>query len=150
MAMEVGIPRLVLGAWASDLQLRRAASEYDGWMTSAGPGTARGGWKKVFSEGIKRYRDLGGKRALISTMLIDLKMPDTPMPEDGGFILACTPATAAERLNALAELGFDDVIIKPVNYQRDGNTMEVFDYTSEDLQLYRSLVPKDARDYQAA
>lgn len=145
MAMEMGKPRFVLGAWASEIQLKRAATEYDGWMTSAGPGTARGGWKKVFSDGITRYRDLGGTRAMISTMLVDLKMPTTPMPDDGGFILACDLETAQERLHVLAEMGYDDVIIKPVDYQADGNTMQVFDYTKEDLEMYRALVPEDPR-----
>lgn len=148
MAMEVGRPRLALGAWASPIQLKQAATEYDGWITSGGPGSTQGGWRKVFREGIKRYRDLGGQRAMVTTIRIDLKVKTVPMPEDGGFILACDPATAAERLAMLAEMGFDDVIVRPVDSARYGNSQRVFDFTEEDAALYRSLVPRDTRGYR--
>lgn len=146
MAMAVGRPRLALGAWASPTQLKRAANDYDGWITSGGPGSTQGGWRRVFHDGISRYRDLGGQRALITTIRVDLNVKTVPMPDDGGFILACDPDTAAERLNQLAEMGFDDVILRPVDSARYGNSQRVFDFTEEDLALYRSLVPEDRRD----
>jgi hypothetical protein len=47
----------------------------------------------------------------------------------------------------LAEMGFDDVIVRPVDSVRYGNSQRVFDFTEEDAALYRSLVPRDTRDY---
>ena len=62
MAMKIGSPRFMLGAWRSPAQLKRAATQYDGWLGSAGPATLAGGWRKVFNESMKTYRDVGGKR----------------------------------------------------------------------------------------
>jgi hypothetical protein len=84
---------------------------------------------------------------MVTTIRIGLKVKTVPMPEDGGFILACDPATAAERLAMLAEIRFDDVIVRPVDSVRYGNSQRVFDFTEEDAALYRSLVPRDTRDY---
>ena len=69
----------------------RAAREYDGWMASGALTTFR-----VLAEGIKRYRDAGGRRALVSTIDVDLSAPTTPWSEDDRFSVRCEPAAAAD------------------------------------------------------
>ena len=63
----LGGPAIVIGSWASGPWVVRAAREYDGWMASGALTSFR-----VLSEGIKRYRDAGGRRALVSTIDVDL------------------------------------------------------------------------------
>ncbi len=142
-AKRVGEPRFLLGAWYSDAQLRRAASQYDGWIASGGAGAMFGGWVKM-KEIVKRYRDLGGGRALVTSVDIDLKMPTSPLADDGAFHLRCQPHAARERLEFLAELGFDDVILNLTDH-----TSKVlagprqFDFTTETLEEIRSLLPRE-------
>jgi alkanesulfonate monooxygenase SsuD/methylene tetrahydromethanopterin reductase-like flavin-dependent oxidoreductase (luciferase family) len=54
----VGGPPMLIGSWESGLWVRRAARDYDGWQGS-GLTTL-----KALTEGIKRFRDAGGRRAL--------------------------------------------------------------------------------------
>jgi alkanesulfonate monooxygenase SsuD/methylene tetrahydromethanopterin reductase-like flavin-dependent oxidoreductase (luciferase family) len=149
-ATQVGPPRVMLGSWHSPRQLRRAATEYDGWLASAGPGAQFGGWRKVLSEAITRYRDLGGRRAILSTVIVDFWGPHQPLAEDGVFNLLCSPAEAADRLAVIADLGFDDVLLalrsRRLASTRTGIARR-YDFTAEDLEQVRALVPKDGRDY---
>ena len=142
---EAGQARFVLGAWHSDLQLRRAAVDYDGWMASAGGLTRVGGWKNM-GEAIKRFRDLGGTRALMGTVNINLRAPTTkPGPEDP-FFLECGPAEATERLGYLEELGYDDVVVHKTDPSHPIPGMGyMHDFTAEELEEIRSLIPKDSR-----
>lgn len=149
-AAQVGPPRFALGSWHSPSQLRRAATEYDGWLASASPGAQFGGWKKVFGESIKIYRDLGGRRAIAATVVADFWGPHVPLTDQGPFALQCSPAEAADRLALLEEFGFDDVILFLSNRSlaagRKGLSRR-YDFTSEDLEQIRALLPKDRRDY---
>jgi hypothetical protein len=126
------------------------ATEFDGWLASASPGAQFGGWKKVFTESIKIYRDLGGRRAMASTVVADFWGPHEPLADEGTFALQCSPGEAAERLGLLEELGFDDVILFLSNRSlaafRKGLASR-YDFTSEDLEQIRALLPKDDRDY---
>lgn len=99
----VGGPPIVIGAWASGIWVQRAARDYDGWM-----GSGRTSFKAL-QEGIKRFRDAGGKRAMVVTVGVDLNAPSRALDEDGFFDLVCSPEEAASRLHRLADLGFDDV-----------------------------------------
>jgi hypothetical protein len=69
-------------------------------------------------EAIKKYRDLGGKRAIISSCMIDLTAPTEPLSEDDPFHLRCDPKEAADRLHRVAELGFDDVLLVKQDHAR--------------------------------
>lgn len=140
MAMKIGSPRFVLGTWRSPPQLRRAATTYDGWLGSAGPGTLFGGWKKVFTESMKLFRDAGGTRALVSTMLIDPEAPTKPLAEDGPFELICEPDAVTERLAILDELGFTDIIVSPWDSARGRHRQLSADLVAQ----IRSLYPVDA------
>jgi alkanesulfonate monooxygenase SsuD/methylene tetrahydromethanopterin reductase-like flavin-dependent oxidoreductase (luciferase family) len=140
LAMKIGAPRFLLGTWRSPAQLRRAATGYDGWLGSAGPGTLEGGWKKVFTESMKRFRDAGGSRALVSTMLLDHQAQTRPLGIDGTFDLICGPAAITERLAILDDLGFDDVILSPWD-SAQGTGRQL---TADLLAQVRSLYPVDA------
>lgn len=133
-----GGPRLLLGAWHGGASLARAARDYNGWLCSAGRTTVT-----TITDGIKRYRDLGGTRAIVATCPADLTAPDTPLSDDEPFTLRCGPAQAAERLAWLASLGFDDVMLN----LRDPRAAGPFesDITQEQLQELRSLLPADTR-----
>src|SRR5207237_6547284 len=76
----LGGPPIIIGAWTSEVWLRRAAQEYDGWMCSGSfsRSKAKGDEStfKTLSENLKRYRDMGGRRALISTVLVALAEPE--------------------------------------------------------------------------
>lgn len=128
-------PHLVLGAWYSGVSIKRAATEYDGWMSSSGRTNI-----KIMEEGIKRYRDLGGRRAMTVTCSIDLTAANEPLKDDEGFNLVCGPKEAAERLHRVAELGFDDICC---HFRREGKGGAPF--TAADLEEIRSLLPKDDR-----
>jgi alkanesulfonate monooxygenase SsuD/methylene tetrahydromethanopterin reductase-like flavin-dependent oxidoreductase (luciferase family) len=142
-----GGPHLVLGAWTNEAAIVRAATEYDGWMASAGrmrSGTVDGAAKgqlATMRESIKRYRDAGGRRAMLVSCAINLAGPDRPLGEGEGFNLLCGPAEARERLVRLSELGFDDVCC--VYLDLPGTTPR--DLTADDLEEMRSLIPRDDR-----
>jgi alkanesulfonate monooxygenase SsuD/methylene tetrahydromethanopterin reductase-like flavin-dependent oxidoreductase (luciferase family) len=136
-----GGPPFVLGAWHSEISLKRAVSEYDGWMSSSGMTNI-----KVMTEGIKRYRDLGGQRAMTTTCRIDLRAPSTRLDEDAGFNLVCGPEEATERLHRVAELGFDDICLRFVDHTYDGPGLGNANFSAEDLEEIRSLLPKDDRN----
>ncbi|GAA3070074.1 hypothetical protein GCM10010464_37930 [Pseudonocardia yunnanensis] len=139
-----GGPRFVLGAWSSPVSLRRAARDYDGWMSSSGLTNIT-----IMGEGIRRYRDLGGRRAMTTTCRVDLRAPNRKLDEDGPFTLICGPEEAAERLNRLAELGFDDVCLRFVD-ERETGGRRTAQFTADDLATIRSLLPKDPRSAVAA
>jgi alkanesulfonate monooxygenase SsuD/methylene tetrahydromethanopterin reductase-like flavin-dependent oxidoreductase (luciferase family) len=125
-----GGPPILVGSWHSGLWVRRAAREYDGWIAS--------GFFTSFNqlkEGIQRYRDAGGTRALVSTITVDLHQPSTPFDADGRFHLECEPAEAAARLQRLADIGYDDALLT-----RSGHS--VADLRDEDLVQIRALVPR--------
>jgi alkanesulfonate monooxygenase SsuD/methylene tetrahydromethanopterin reductase-like flavin-dependent oxidoreductase (luciferase family) len=151
-AERIGRPRFALGAWHGKIQLKIAATEYDGWIASGGPGTQFGGWRKVFSESIKRYRDLGGKRALVSTVAVDLKGAPDRLKDEGAFSLVCPPEVAVERLQLLEDMGFDDVVLHVTSQSLPEGRRGIsrrYDPTSQDLAEIRALLPKDSRDYRA-
>jgi alkanesulfonate monooxygenase SsuD/methylene tetrahydromethanopterin reductase-like flavin-dependent oxidoreductase (luciferase family) len=121
-------PPILIGAWASGPWVRRAALEYDGWMAS-GHTTFR-----EIAEGIRIFRDHGGKRAMLMTLTIDLHARRAKLREDEQFTLACEPREVAEWLQRLAELGYDDVCL-----QQFGHTEATI--TEEDLRQIRALLP---------
>jgi alkanesulfonate monooxygenase SsuD/methylene tetrahydromethanopterin reductase-like flavin-dependent oxidoreductase (luciferase family) len=131
-------PRFVLGAWYGDRSVRLAAEQYDGWMSSAEMTSLR-----VMADGIRRYRDLGGTRAMTVTCRIDLRGPNRTLDEDGPFDLLCGPEEAAYRVHRLMELGFDDLCLRFVDHRTDPPTPREF--TADDLHQIRSLVPRDLR-----
>src|SRR5919109_1662436 len=55
----LGGPKLLIGSWAGTRWIARAAKEFDGWIGSGARSSVA-----AFREGITRFPDAGGKRAL--------------------------------------------------------------------------------------
>jgi hypothetical protein len=89
--------------------------------------------------GLKRYRDLGGKRAMISSVMVDLTAPESHLADGEPFNLRCGPESAAERLGKLADMGYDDVLLVKAE---PGRMLYEADLDEEYLTLLRSLLPK--------
>ena len=105
-------PPIMIGAWTSERWIRRAATEFDGWLASGGgPG---GTTFKDMKEGLKRFRDMGGKRAIVATVSVDLseELPREKLTDETRFTLRCHPDDALERIRIAEEMGFDDVLLK--------------------------------------
>jgi len=120
----LGGPAVLIGSWGGKRWIPRAAQEFDGWIASAGKTNLN-----TLVEGIQRYRAAGGKRAIVTNIAVDLTVPTTALDDDAPFHLRCTPETAAERLQRLADLGFDDAVL----YHQSP--------TEGDLSTMRGLVP---------
>ena len=90
----------------------RAAQEFDGWVGSGARSSCG-----ALREGIKRFRGLGGRRAIVTNVRVDLDAA-TPSPDgpDDPFDLKCPRPVARERLQQLIALGFDDVVLVPKRY----------------------------------
>jgi len=102
----IGGPPVLIGSWSGSRWLARAAKEYDGWIASGAKTSL-----ETLAAGIARFRELGGKRALVTNIVVDLGREDEPMPADGPFHLRCTPGEARRRLGMIAALGFDDAVL---------------------------------------
>ena len=87
-----GGPRLLYGTWGAGVE--RAAAEYDGWIASAHYRTPQ----EVVSA-LGRYREAGGKRAIVSTIQL-------PAGSDLG--------EAEQKLTLFSEAGFDDAVVFPL------------------------------------
>ena len=124
-----GGPPMLIGAWASGIWVKRAAQDYDGWIASG----RHNNQFRTLAEGLKVYRDNGGKRVLIATVGIDLQAPAKPLADDEPFNLRCGPDEAAARLQQLAELGVDDVLLVMRPQQ-----------SAEELPAIRALLKKEA------
>jgi alkanesulfonate monooxygenase SsuD/methylene tetrahydromethanopterin reductase-like flavin-dependent oxidoreductase (luciferase family) len=103
----LGGPPVLIGSWAGSKWIVRAAQEFDGWVGSG----ARSSWR-LLREGIARFRGLGGKRAIVTNVVVDLdqKASSPDGPEDP-CDLRCPPDVARARVQRLRELGFDDVVL---------------------------------------
>ena len=108
----LGGPPVLIGSWAGSKWIVRAAKEFDGWVGSGARSSCG-----ALREGIKRFRELGGRRAVVTNVRVDLDAA-TPSPDgpDDPFDLRCPPPVARERLHALVALGFDDVVLVPKRY----------------------------------
>jgi alkanesulfonate monooxygenase SsuD/methylene tetrahydromethanopterin reductase-like flavin-dependent oxidoreductase (luciferase family) len=101
-----GGPAVLIGSWGGSRWIPRAAQEFDGWIASGGRTNLN-----TLTEGIRRYRAAGGKRAIVTNIAVDLAGPTEPCPDDGPFHLRCAPDVAAQRLRTLRDLGFDDAVL---------------------------------------
>ena len=141
-------PPIVIGAWHSERWMRRGAEEYEGWMCSGSFGHSKAtGDETTFDSleaKLKQFRDMGGKRALISSVMIDLNQPNTHLADDEPFNLRCGPEAAAERLARLDEMGYDDILL----VKRDSSvrlSLYEDDVSREELDLIRGLLKRDRR-----
>lgn len=137
----LGGPPIVIGSWSSERWMRRAAEEYDGWMCSGSFHRSKDRGHetsfKSLGETLQRFRDMGGKRAMISSVMVDLNQPESHLAEDEPFNLRCGPESAAERLARLEEIGYDDVLLVKT---QEGRLLYEANLTDEDLVQLRGLV----------
>jgi alkanesulfonate monooxygenase SsuD/methylene tetrahydromethanopterin reductase-like flavin-dependent oxidoreductase (luciferase family) len=127
----LGGPPILIGSWHSGPWLVRAARDYDGWIASGLTSF------DIIAEGIKRFRDAGGTRAILGTVSTDPRAPTTKLGNDEPFHLRCGIDAAGERLARIAELGYDDVLLTNLNHTEA-------DITEEHLVALRALVPREA------
>lgn len=123
----LGGPPMLIGSWHSGQWVRRAAREFDGWIASGLTSF------NAIAEGIQRYRDAGGQRAVLGTVSVDLKAPGARLADDAPFHLRCGLEEAGERLQRVADLGYDDVLLTSLNHT-------VADISEVDLVSLRALV----------
>ena len=102
---------MLIGSWAGGRWIERAATEYDGWIASAAKTSVHD-----LREGIRRFRDLGGQRAVVTNVTVDLR-------KDGSAV------EAADQLAMLAELGFDDAVLLSFD-QRDETLAEIRSFSA--------------------
>jgi alkanesulfonate monooxygenase SsuD/methylene tetrahydromethanopterin reductase-like flavin-dependent oxidoreductase (luciferase family) len=133
----VGGPPIVIGSWESGPWVVRAAREYDGWMASGGMTSFN-----ALASGIQRFRDAGGKRAMVGTIDVDLAAPSVVLDDSDRFHLRCGAEEAAHRLQRLAELGFDDALLRPrIPRERERPRQHnEADPSFEELQAIRALI----------
>jgi len=99
-----GGPPVFLGAWRSAKAVASAAREFDGWVASGLHST----WEDL-ETGMKTYRAHGGKRAILTNIHTELGAASPS--HEGTISLECAPAEARERLQRVAAVGFDDVML---------------------------------------
>ena len=108
-----GGPPVLIGSWAGSKWIERAAREFDGWIGSG----ARSSWRAL-REGIPRFRDLGGKRAVVTNVRVDLdSAPASPDGPEDPCDLKCPRDVTRERLHRLREWGFDDIVLGPGQHE---------------------------------
>lgn len=102
----VGGPPVFIGSWAGSRWIERAAREFDGWIGSG----ARSNWRAV-TEGIARFRALGGKRAILTN--VHVRVEDTASPDgpEDPCNLMGPKDVIRTRLRKIADLGYDDVVL---------------------------------------
>jgi alkanesulfonate monooxygenase SsuD/methylene tetrahydromethanopterin reductase-like flavin-dependent oxidoreductase (luciferase family) len=105
---SAGGPPILIGSWSGKHWIPRAAKEFDGWIASAAKTSYA-----TLADGIRRYREAGGKRAVVTNVAVDLDAHTEAMSDDVPFRLAADATTAAGRLRRLADLGFDDAVLVP-------------------------------------
>lgn len=108
-----GGPPVLIGSWAGSKWIERAARDFDGWIGSG----ARSSWRAL-REGIPRFRELGGKRAIVTNVRVQLDAPTaSPDGPEDPCDLRCPPEVARERLHRLCEWGFDDIVLVPGRHE---------------------------------
>jgi alkanesulfonate monooxygenase SsuD/methylene tetrahydromethanopterin reductase-like flavin-dependent oxidoreductase (luciferase family) len=101
-----GGPPILVGSWAGSRWIPIAAKQYDGWIASAHFTNFA-----TLKEGLKRYRGEGGDRGIATNIPIDLTAESKPLADRDHLDLRCGPEEASERLEKLAEAGFDDAVV---------------------------------------
>ncbi len=102
-----GGPPVLIGSWGGRW-VEAAARDYDGWIGSGANRT----WGDI-ERAVQRFRDLGGKRAVLSSIHLDID-GHRPGTRFNAVQLECGPKEAARRLQRLEDMGFTDVSISNV------------------------------------
>ena len=101
-----GGPHLMLGAWRNKRWIVYAAERCAGWIASG-----LYSQPEELEAGVKFYRDAGGKRAVLSNVIVELQGDVANMPLAGRATMQITSAEEAlDRLRRIRAVGFDDVL----------------------------------------
>ena len=103
-----GGPPILMGAWRSPRWITFAAQECQGWT----PSGRFSNWDDL-EYGMRVYREAGGTNAVLANVAVDFdNRPETaPLAELAPCSLVCPPDEARRRLQRLAQLGFDEVLL---------------------------------------
>ena len=112
-----GGPQIMLGAWRNKRWITYAAEHCDGWIASG----LYGSWEDL-EAGIRRYREAGGKRAILANVIVDLH--DRPEIAERARAATITLIGGADearrRWERIKAIGFDDVLcVSPVEALED-------------------------------
>ena len=101
-----GGPNLMLGAWRNKRWIVYSAERCAGWIASG-----LYSQPEELEKGVQFYRDAGGKRAVLSNVIVDLQGGVADMPLAGRATMQITSAAEAlDRLKRIRTVGFDDVL----------------------------------------
>jgi alkanesulfonate monooxygenase SsuD/methylene tetrahydromethanopterin reductase-like flavin-dependent oxidoreductase (luciferase family) len=101
-----GGPNLMLGAWRNKRWIVYSAERCAGWIASG-----LYSQPEELEAGVKFYRDAGGKRAVLSNVIVELQGNISDMPLAGRATMQITsPEEALDRLKRIRAVGFDDVL----------------------------------------
>jgi alkanesulfonate monooxygenase SsuD/methylene tetrahydromethanopterin reductase-like flavin-dependent oxidoreductase (luciferase family) len=103
----MGGPPVLIGSWGGTW-VQSAAMEYDGWIGSGANRT----WGDL-ERTVQRFRSLGGKRAVLSSVHMDIN-GHRPGTRFNAVQLECGPKEAVRRLQRLEDMGFTDVSVSNV------------------------------------
>jgi alkanesulfonate monooxygenase SsuD/methylene tetrahydromethanopterin reductase-like flavin-dependent oxidoreductase (luciferase family) len=101
-----GGPHLMLGAWRNKRWIVYSAERCAGWIASG-----LYSQPEDLEKGVQFYRDAGGKRAVLSNVIVELQGNVADMPMAGRATMQITSAAEAlDRLKRIRAVGFDDVL----------------------------------------
>ena len=102
-----GGPHLMLGAWRNKRWIVYSAERCAGWIASG-----LYSQPEELEKCVQFYRDAGGKRAVLSNVIVDLQGNVADMPLGGRATVMATgsAAEALDRLKRIRAVGFDDVL----------------------------------------
>jgi alkanesulfonate monooxygenase SsuD/methylene tetrahydromethanopterin reductase-like flavin-dependent oxidoreductase (luciferase family) len=101
-----GGPNLKLGARRNKRWIVYAAERCAGWIASG-----LYSQPEELTNGVQFYRDAGGKRAVLSNVIVELQGDIANMPLAGRATMQITSAEEAlDRLKRIRAVGFDDVL----------------------------------------
>lgn len=123
-----GGPKVLIGSWGGGIWIPRAAQEFEGWIGSA----RKTNWKTL-ELGISRYREEGGKLAIVTNVVVDPTLTDVPDTEDGELV-PCGLGVLGERLRRFRDLGFDEVVIRAPDHT-DPDFEQIVDVVQDVTEL---------------
>jgi alkanesulfonate monooxygenase SsuD/methylene tetrahydromethanopterin reductase-like flavin-dependent oxidoreductase (luciferase family) len=102
-----GGPAVLLGAWRNKRWIVYAAEECAGWIASG-----LYSQPEELAAGMKIYRDAGGKRAILSNVIVALEGSTEAAERASTATVTLTggEAEARDRLRRIKDVGFDDVL----------------------------------------
>src|SRR5216683_1087675 len=102
-----GGPNVLLGAWRNKRWIVYAAEQCAGWIASG-----LYSQPEELASGMKIYRDAGGKRAILSNVIVALEDGSEAAQRALSATVTLTGGAAAalDRLKRIRDVGFDDVL----------------------------------------